>query len=103
MIKFIAYICFIGSFISFGLSTLGLYKFPDAYTRMHALGIGDTLGVGLIGLGLILLSPDWILRLKLIVVLLLFWIINPTMTHLISKAGIIRGTKPAEETKLMKE
>ncbi len=103
MINVIAYICFIGSLLAFGLGTLGLYKFPDPYTRMHAVGIGDTLGVGLVGIGLFLLSPDWILRIKLIVCLLLFWVINPTMTHLIAKSGLIHGTKPMEETKMMKE
>ena len=103
MINVIAYTCFIGSLLAFGLGTLGLYKFPDPYTRMHAVGIGDTLGVGLIGIGLFLLSPDWILRIKLVVCLLLFWVINPTMTHLIAKSGLIQGTKPTEETKMMKE
>ena len=51
MIKFLAYACFIGSFLAFGFGTLGLFRFPDAYTRMHAVGMGDTLGVGLAGLG----------------------------------------------------
>lgn len=103
MINWITYTCFIGALLAFGLGTLGLYKFPDPYTRMHALGIGDTLGVGLIGLGLFMLSPDWILRIKLMVCLFLFWIINPTMTHLIAKSGLIHGTKPTGETKVMEE
>ena len=103
MIKVLAFICFIGSLLSFGVATLGLYKFPDPYTRIHAAGIGDTLGVGLIGIGLFLLSPEWILRIKLVVCLLLFWVINPTMTHLIAKSALIHGTKPTEETKMIKE
>lgn len=102
MIKIIAYICFVGSFLAFGLGTFGLFKFPDPYTRMHAVGMGDTLGVGLVGLGLILLSPDWILRVKLIIILFLFWAINPTMTHLVAKAGLIHGVKPDKDTKLWK-
>ena len=102
MIKIIAYICFVGSFLAFGLGTLGLFKFPDSYTRMHAMGMSDSLGVGLVGFGLILLSPDWILRIKLIIVLFLFWLINPTMTHMIAKAGLIHGVKPVKDTKLKK-
>lgn len=102
MIKVIAMICFTGSLLAFGLGTLGLFKFPDAYTRMHGVGIGDTLGVGLVGLGLLLISPSWILRAKLIFVLLLFWLINPTMTHLIAKAALIHGTKPTKTTRMRK-
>jgi multicomponent Na+:H+ antiporter subunit G len=102
MIKWLVAICFSGSLLAFSLGTLGLYKFPDPYTRMHALGMGDTLGVGFIGLGLFLLSPNWVLRIKLVVVLILFWMINPTMTHLVAKAGLIHGTQPVGDTKLRK-
>ena len=102
MIKLISMICFIGSLSAFALGTLGLFRFPDPYTRMHAVSIGDTLGVALMGMGLLLLSPNWILRLKLLVILVLFWIINPTMTHLIAKAAVIHGTSPAKDTILRK-
>ena len=98
MIKGIAMICFIGSLLAFGLGTLGLYRFPDAYTRMHGVGIGDTVGVGLMGIGLLLLSPSWMLRIKILFILILFWIINPTMTHLIAKASVIHGTKASKDT-----
>lgn len=100
MIKFLASICFVGSLLVFGLGTLGLFKFPDPYTRMHAVGMGDTLGVGLAGLGLFLLCPSWILKIKVVVILLLFWVINPTMTHLIAKVGLIHGIQPVEGTDL---
>jgi len=82
--------------LSFSLGTLGLFRFPDPYTRMHAVSISDTLGVGLIVCGLFILSPSWILRIKLAVVLFLFWILNPTMSHLVAKAGIIHGVKPVK-------
>ncbi|NLV62054.1 MAG: sodium:proton antiporter [Clostridiaceae bacterium] len=103
MINWLANICFIGAFISFALGTLGLYKLPDPYSRLHGMGIGDTLGVGFVGLGLLLLSPNWILRVKIMVCIFLFWVINPTMTHLIAKSGLIHGTKPTEGTKVIKE
>lgn len=100
--NWIVYICFFGSFLAFGLGTLGLFRFPDSYTRMHAVGMGDTLGVGLLALGLFLISPSWILRIKLMVILFLFWTINPTMTHLVAKAGLIHGVRPVKDTKMRK-
>lgn len=103
MIKIIATVFFAGSLLAFGLGTFGLFKFPDPYTRMHGAGIGDTLGVGLMGIGLLLLSPSWILRLKLVFTLLFFWIINPTMSHLIAKAAVMNGANPANTTRVRKE
>ncbi|HZK20735.1 MAG TPA: monovalent cation/H(+) antiporter subunit G [Oscillospiraceae bacterium] len=100
MINIIAYISFSIAFIFLGLGIFGLFKFPDPYTRMHALGMGDSLGIGFIGLGLFLLSDDWILRIKLVIVLLLFWAINTTMTHLVAKAALLHGTQPDKNTKV---
>ena len=100
MIQFLAYTCFTIGLIFVGLGVLGLFKFPDPYTRMHALGMADSLGVGFIGLGLFLLSTGWAVRLKLIVALLLFWAINTTMTHLVAKSAVLRGIKPDKKTRL---
>lgn len=103
MIKVLAMIFFTGSLFSFALGTLGLFRFPDPYTRMHGVGVGDTLGVGFMGIGLLLLSPSWLLRFKIIAILVLFWIINPTMTHLIAKTAVMKGIKPSKDTKMRKE
>lgn len=103
MIKGLAVIFFIGSFLAFGIGTFGLFKFPDAYTRMHSIGIGDTLGVAFMGIGLLLISPSWILRIKIIFILLFFWIINPAMTHLIAKAAVMYGAMPAGDTEIRRE
>lgn len=103
MIKVIAIIFFIGSFLAFAIGTLGLFRFRDSYTRMHGVGIGDTLGAAFMGIGLLLLSPSWILRFKIIFILILFWIINPTMSHLIAKAAVMNGTKPKKNTRIRKE
>ena len=42
------------------------------------------------------------MRIKLIVIMLMFWLINTTMTHLVAKAGLIHGVQPTKETKLRK-
>ncbi|HHV44455.1 MAG TPA: monovalent cation/H(+) antiporter subunit G [Firmicutes bacterium] len=102
MIKVLAGLCYAGSLCAFGIGTLGLYRLPDPYNRIHGLSISDTLGVGLAGLGLLLTSPHWMLRVKLLFILAFFWIINPTMTHLVVKAGLLGQVPPVQGTKLMK-
>lgn len=42
-------VCGVGFFLA---GTLGLLRFPDAYTRLHALTKADNVGLGLITLGL---------------------------------------------------
>ncbi len=83
---------------------IGLLRFPDFYTRLHATGKCDTLGEVLIIAGLLLYhlfvySPGAELSVKLVPVKLIFLIIfiflaNPTATHAIMKAAYKTGVKP---------
>jgi multicomponent Na+:H+ antiporter subunit G len=50
--------------------SLGLLRFPDIYTRLHALTKADNLGLGLVVAGSILMAKDWMVVVKL----LLIWI-----------------------------
>jgi len=88
----------------FTTATIGLLRFPDFYTRMHATGKGDTLGAFLILAGLALynlhhgFSVDAILvSIKILFIALFIFIANPTATHAITKAGLDCSVKPWEK------
>jgi multicomponent Na+:H+ antiporter subunit G len=73
--------------------TVGLLRFPDPLTRLHALTKADNLGLGLVVLGL-LPQVGWPLgALKLIVVWLLVLLAGATVGQLIAR--IARQTGPA--------
>ncbi len=48
--------------------TAGLLRFPDAYTRLHALTKADNLGLGLVVLGLLPQVTSFVAGMKLVVV-----------------------------------
>ncbi|XPF93566.1 monovalent cation/H(+) antiporter subunit G [Colwellia sp. RE-S-Sl-9] len=73
---------------------VGLLRFPDFYTRMHAVGVTDTLGAGMILIGLMILSTDLLVLAKLVMVLLLTLLIGPTTSHVLAKAAFHNGLKP---------
>ncbi|WP_084536710.1 cation:proton antiporter [Azospirillum halopraeferens] len=52
----------------FVAGTVGLLRFPDLYTRLHAVTKADNLGVGLIAVGLVLQDPGWAHAAKLALV-----------------------------------
>lgn len=88
----------------FTTSTIGLLRFPDFYTRMHATGKGDTLGSLLVLAGLAIfnlidgVSVDALLiSLKIIFIAVFIFIVNPTATHAITKAGLDCSVKPWEK------
>jgi len=83
----------IGSFLCIS-GGIGLLRFPDFYTRMHAVGVTDTLGAGLILVALMLLSTNFIVLAKLVLILLLTLLIGPTTSHVLANAAMYNGLKP---------
>jgi multicomponent Na+:H+ antiporter subunit G len=89
--------------IFFLAGTLGLLRFPDTLTRLHALTKADNLGLGLVVLGL-LPQVAWPLgALKLIAIWLLALLAGATVGQLLGAAMRPRPgtagvrTTPAEE------
>ncbi len=66
---------------------VGLLRFPDFYTRMHAAGMTDTLATFLVVGGLMLLA-GWSLALfKLGLILLFIFFTSPTASHSLARAA----------------
>lgn len=87
-----------GLFFTF-VGSIGLLRFPDFYTRLHATGKCDTLGAGLIILGLLIYHffyyPETpLIPAKLIFLIFFIFIANPTATHALMKAAYQMGIKP---------
>ena len=78
----------IGAGVFFFLAgTVGLLRFPDALSRLHALTKADNLGVGLIVLGLLPRAAGPIAALKLVAVWLLVQSAGATVSQLIARAA----------------
>ncbi|TDD22703.1 monovalent cation/H(+) antiporter subunit G [Nonomuraea diastatica] len=66
---------------------VGLLRFPDFYTRIHATGITDSAGAGLILLGLLLRTTTWEAGVRLLIIMLFLVVTGPTATHLLAHAA----------------
>ena len=73
---------------------VGLIRFPDFYTRMHAAGMTDTLGAGLLLIGMVLQSGDVLTAIKLIMIGFFIFFTSPTATYAIAHAAFTGGLKP---------
>jgi multicomponent Na+:H+ antiporter subunit G len=73
---------------------VGLLRMPDFYTRVHAASVTDTLGAGLILLGLIVQAGWTLVAVKLAIVGLLIFFTSPAATHALAKAALGRGLEP---------
>ena len=76
------------------IGAIGVLRFPDVYSRMHAAGITDTLGALLVLLGLLLLAGFSLAAAKIIFILAFLWMTSPTATHALAKAARHGGVHP---------
>jgi len=76
----------------FVAGTVGLLRFPDSLTRLHALSKADNLGLGLIVLGLMPRADSLLEALKLLVTWALVLLSGAATAQLIGRA-LRRGRK----------
>ena len=73
---------------------IGLLRMPDLFTRMHAAGIADTMGTGMILIGLLFQSDDWVVMAKLLLILYFIIFANPTSTHAVARSALDNDIRP---------
>ena len=85
-------IALIGAGVFFFIAgTVGLLRFPDTLSRLHALTKADNLGIGLIVLGLLPWAADGMAALKLVVVWGLILLASATVSQLAGTAARREG------------
>lgn len=81
--------CFLGG--------VGLLRFKDFYSRIHAASMTDSLGAPLILSGLILQSGFSLVSIKLLTVWIFLWLTSPASSHALAKAAFSSGLKVGNE------
>ena len=86
--------------VFFGLSgAIGLFKFPDFFTRVHAASVTDSIAAILIIAGLLLQTSFDLNTAKLLFVLAFLMITSPTASHALAKSARHGGLLTLAEAK----
>jgi multicomponent Na+:H+ antiporter subunit G len=94
VLDIISWICLLtGGFLGI-TGAVGLFRFPDFYTRLHAASITDTLCIGLIIFGLMLQATSWMMVVKLLLVLMVLMYTSPTSSHALARSARHSGLVP---------
>jgi len=93
-VKFVALFFLLGGFFFTTVAAIGVIRFPDFYTRLHASGKGDTLGVAMSIIGLAIYNGFNLISLKLMFIVVFIFLANPIGTHVLSRAAYRSGIKP---------
>jgi len=82
----------------FLIGTIALLRFPDVYTRLHGVTKCDTLGIGLILVGLILHEGATLASIKMVFIIIFVFLTSPTAAHALVRAIYKHGVKLWEKS-----
>ncbi len=90
----LSWICLLGGGAFVVAGGIGVVRLPDVYARMHAAGMTDTLGAGLILLGLMFQAGLTMVTIKLVLIGIFLFFTSPTATYALANAALSWGLKP---------
>lgn len=94
MIDLLSWVSLMAGSIFLIIGTIGLIRFPDFFTRLHAASVVDTLGFILIMMGLMLQAGLSLVTVKLILIVIFILLTSPTAAHALAKAALHGEVKP---------
>lgn len=89
----------IGSFFC-AAAALGILRFPDVYTRLHAASKAGPLGAGLILVAVAFASGDWIIAARCVLAVIFLIATTPLSAHILARAALRSGTTPDNSTSI---
>lgn len=92
--EYLSAVLLISGCVFFLSGTLGLLRFPDVYTRLHALTKADNVGLGLVVAGLAVQTPSWATAGKLLLIWILVLLAGASVAHLVARGALRRGIPP---------
>jgi multicomponent Na+:H+ antiporter subunit G len=80
------------------LASIGVLRFPDIYTRMHAAGKSGTLGIIGVLLGIALFFANFLSAAKMIALIVFFLLTVPVAGHMLDRAAYLTGVATEPHT-----
>lgn len=95
----ITVVLLVAGLVFFSGGTVGILRFPDFYTRQHAAGKLESLGLMLVTLALAVGNlhtfslGEVLTSIKIVLIMLFIFLASPTATHAIVDAGLRAGLR----------
>jgi multicomponent Na+:H+ antiporter subunit G len=96
MIDGLSILLILAGLVFFAAGSAGMLRFPDVYTRLHALTKADNLGLGLVVLGLLIRAEALAPMLKLVLVWALVLVAGAAACHLVAQRDWTRSDREGD-------
>ena len=87
------FLVFFGVFIII-TGAVGIFRFPDFYSRLHPAGVIDSFGVPLVLIGLLFLySPPFLVVIKILFIIICLWVTSSTACYKLAESAYMNSKK----------
>lgn len=100
---FLAAVCILFGVSVMIIATIGVNRFHYVLNRMHAAALGDTLGLGFVLLGVMIHNGFTFVSLKLLLIIVFFWMASPVCSHMISNLEVQTNPDLEKECEIIHE
>ena len=94
ILEVLSWISILGGLFFMIVGTIGVVRMPDIYTRLHAAGMTDTMGAGLLLLGMCFQAGLTLVLVRLILIYAFLLFTSPISTHALASAALSGGLEP---------
>ena len=94
IIDVLAVLFMVGGALFMLVGSVGINRMPDFYTRAHAAGKVDTLGIMMFLTGMIFFEGLTINSAKLLLIIAFVALTSPVATHALTRRALLFGLKP---------
>ena len=89
-------VCVLAGLVVCCIGVYGTLKFKYVINRMHAAATIDTMGIALLCVGFAISAPDLFTAMKILLVVVFWWLSSPVASHLLCRLEIITDEQRSE-------
>ena len=97
IIETLSWILMVGGGALTAIGALGMLRFPEFWSRLHAASVAESGGVILLLAGMCLQAGWSLVTVKLIFIGIFLFITGPTATHAVANAALVSGLRPKSD------
>lgn len=97
MTVFVASIFVALGLVSILMGILGIYRFPNAHTRIHASSLIDNIGMILMLIGIAMLQQNYVNSVKVVFMIMMILLLSPVSSHALGKAVHVALKKKSDD------
>ena len=90
----VSWACIVGGLFFILVGSLGVVRLPDVYTRLHAAGMTDTMGAGLLLVGMSFQAGLTLITVRLLMIWAFLLFTSPIATHALARAALHGEVEP---------